>query len=93
MLAELIWGTGLMGLRDARRGGEGGRGACPVPTASRLGTIRISRRSEKAGRSEKRMAGEEGSMRQRKRLLASGIVITVAMLAALGGMALAAQDK
>ena len=32
-------------------------------------------------------------MRPRKRMSASGIVITVVMLAALGGMALAAQDK
>src|ERR1700719_234930 len=32
-------------------------------------------------------------MRRRKRMFASEIVITAAMLAALGGMALAAQDK
>jgi hypothetical protein len=32
-------------------------------------------------------------MRRRKRMSAPGIVITVVMLAALGGMALAAQDK
>ena len=88
-------GSGLMSLRDARRDGEGSRGrrAYPVPTASRLVIIRVNRRSEKAGRSEKRMAGEEGSMRLRKRMLASGIVITVVTLAALGGMTLAAQDK
>ena len=39
------------------------------------------------------MIGKEGSMPQRKRVLASAIVITVAMLAALGGMVLAEQDK
>jgi hypothetical protein len=32
-------------------------------------------------------------MRQRKRLFASAIVITVVMLAALGGVVFAAQDK
>jgi hypothetical protein len=32
-------------------------------------------------------------MRQRKRMFASAIVITVVMCAALGGMVLAAQDK
>ena len=32
-------------------------------------------------------------MRLRKRMFASGIVITVVTLAAMGGMALAAQDK
>jgi hypothetical protein len=39
------------------------------------------------------MAEEEGSMRPRKHLFASAIVIVVMVLAALGGMSLAAQDK
>jgi hypothetical protein len=39
------------------------------------------------------MTGEESSMRPRKRIFRPEIVITVAMLAALGGIALAAQDK
>jgi hypothetical protein len=32
-------------------------------------------------------------MRRRKRMFASGIVVTIGALAALGGIALAAQDK
>jgi hypothetical protein len=32
-------------------------------------------------------------MRRRKRMFASGIVVTIGTLAALGGIALAAQDK
>jgi hypothetical protein len=39
------------------------------------------------------MAAEKDSMRKRKRMFASAIVITVALLAPLGGMVLAAQDK
>jgi hypothetical protein len=39
------------------------------------------------------MAEEESSMRPRKRVLASKIVAIVVVLAALGGMTLAAQDK
>jgi Cytochrome P460 len=39
------------------------------------------------------MAEEEGPMRRRKRVFASEIVVPVVLLAGLGGIALAAQDK
>src|SRR4051812_5524308 len=54
---------------------------------------RLDGRSGEAGRSEKRSVEEEGSVRLRKRMSASGILITAVTLAALGGIALAAQDK